>query len=61
MEMVEASSHDKQLTLLTTRTLYRGSSFLPKTTRDRNSQPMEVVEAPTHDAFVSEYQTEQFQ
>ena len=44
---------DKQLTLLTTRTQYRGSSFLPKTIRDWNSLPMEMVEAPTLDAFVS--------
>ena len=41
------STHDKQFTLLTTRTQYRGYSFLPKTTRDWNSLPMEVVEAPT--------------
>ena len=40
-------THDKQLTLLTTRTQYRGSSFLPKTNRDWNSLPMKVVEAPT--------------
>ena len=29
------------------------SSFLPKTIRHWNSLPMEVVEAPTLDAFVS--------
>ena len=48
-------THDKQLTLLTTRTQYRGSSrsFLPKTIRDWNSLPMKVVEAPTLDAFES--------
>ena len=46
-------THDKQLTLLTTRTQYRGSSFLPKTIRDWNSFPMKVVEAPTLDAFES--------
>ena len=46
-------THDKQLTLLTTRTHYRGSSFLPKTIRDWNSLPMKVVEAPTLDAFES--------
>ena len=46
-------THDKQLTLLTTRTQYRGSSFLPKTTRDWNWLPMEVVEAPTLDTFMS--------
>ena len=46
-------THDKQLTLLTTRTQYRGSSFLPKTIRDWDSLPMEVVEAPTLNAFVS--------
>ena len=46
-------THDSQFTLLTTRTQYRGSSFLPKTIRDWNSLPMEVVEAPTLDAFVS--------
>ena len=46
-------THDKQLTLLTARTQYRGSSFLPKTTRDWNSLPMKVVEAPTLDAFES--------
>ena len=47
------ATHDKQFTLLTTRTQYRGSSFLPKTIRDWNSLPMEVVEAPTRDAFMS--------
>ena len=36
-------THDKQLTLLTARTQYRGSSFLPKTIRDWNSLPMKVV------------------
>ena len=46
-------THDKQLTLLTARTQYRGSSFLPKTIRDWNSLPMKVVEAPTLDAFKS--------
>ena len=46
-------THDKQLTLLTNRTQYRGSSFLPKTIRDWNSLPMEVVEADIHDAFES--------
>ena len=46
-------THDKQLTLLTARTQYSGSSFLPKTIRDWNSLPMEVVEALTLDAFVS--------
>ena len=46
-------THDKQLTLLTTRTQYRGSSFLPKTIRDWNSFPMKVVEAPILDAFGS--------
>ena len=46
-------THDKQLTLLTTRTQYRGSSFLPKTIKDWNSLPMKVVEAPTLDAFES--------
>ena len=46
-------THDKQFTLLTTRTQYRGSPFLPKTIKDWNSLPMEVVEAPTLDAFVS--------
>ena len=46
-------AHDKQLTLLTTRTQYRGSSFLPKTIKDWNSLPMKVVEAPTLDAFES--------
>ena len=39
-------TRDKQFTLLTTRTQYRGSSsFLPKTIRDCNSLPMKVVEA----------------
>ena len=33
-------THDKQLTLLTTRTQYRGCSFLPKTIRDWNSLPI---------------------
>ena len=46
-------THDKQFTLLTTRTQYRGSSFLPKTIRDWNLLPMEVVESPTLDAFGS--------
>ena len=46
-------THDKQLTLLTTRTQYRGSSFLPKTIRDWNLLPMKVMEAPTLDAFGS--------
>ena len=46
--------HDKHFTQLTTRTQYRDSYFLPKTIRDWNSLPMEVVEAPTLDAFVSE-------
>ena len=46
-------AHDKQLTLLTTRTQYRGSSFLPKTIRDWNLSPMKVVEAPTRDTFES--------
>ena len=46
-------THDKQLTLLTTRTQYRGSSFLPKNIRDWNSLPMKVVEAPTFDTFGS--------
>ena len=31
----------------------RGSFFLPKTIKDWNSLPLEVVEAPTLDAFVS--------
>ena len=46
-------THDKQLTLLTTRTQYRGSSFLPKAIRDWNLLPMKVVEALTLDAFGS--------
>ena len=46
-------THNKQLTLLTTRTQYRGSSFLPKTIRDWNLLPMKVVEAPTCDTFES--------
>ena len=48
-------THDKQPTLLTSRTQSRGSSFLPKTIRDWNSLPMamRVVEAPTLDAFES--------
>ena len=46
-------THDKLLTLLTTRTQHRGSSRLSKTIRDWNSLPMEVMEAPTRDAFVS--------
>ena len=50
-------THDKQLTLLTTRTQYRGCSFLPKTIRDWNSLPMEIVEAPTLDARISNWKT----
>ena len=46
-------THDKQLTLLTTRTQHRGSSFLPKTIRDWNLLPIKVVGAPTLDAFES--------
>ena len=51
-------THDKQLTLLNTRTQYRGSSFFPKTIRDWNSLPMKVVEAPTLTLLSQGYQTE---
>ena len=50
---LQQQTHNKQFTLLTTRTQYRGSSFLPKTIRDWNLLPMEGMEAPTLDAFVS--------
>ncbi len=45
--------HDQQFRLITSRTQYRGSSFLPRTVRDWNALPREAVEATTVDTFVS--------
>ena len=45
--------HSKQFSLITCRTQYRSSAFLPKTVKDWNSLPANVVEANTVDTFVS--------
>ena len=46
-------SHCQQLSLITTRTQYRGGSFLPCTIRDWNSLSKDAVEAMTVDTFLS--------
>ena len=46
-------SHCQQLSLITTRTQYRGGSFSPRTIRDWNSVTLQGVEATTGDTFVS--------
>ena len=46
-------THSQQLSLITTRTQYRGGSFLPRTIRDWNSLSIDAVEATTVDTFVS--------
>ena len=40
-------THCQQLSLITTRTQYRGGSFLPRTIRDWNSLSKDAVEATT--------------
>ena len=45
--------HDKQLKLLPTRTQYRSTSFLPRTIKEWNALPPDIVEAQTTNAFVS--------
>ena len=50
----ERRGHDQQLTLIPRRTQYRQSSFLPRTPRDWNSLPAEiVVPCCTPDTFVA--------
>ena len=46
-------THCQQLSLITTRTQYRGGSFLPRTIRDWNSLSIDAVEVTTVDTFVS--------
>ena len=46
-------SPSRQLKLITCRTQYRGSSFLPRTVRDWNGLPENAVGAETLDTFVS--------
>ena len=46
-------THNQQFRLINIRTQYRGGSFLPRTIRDWNSLPSEVIEAATVDTFVS--------
>ncbi len=45
--------HDNQFTLITCRTQYRGSSFMPRTVKEWNQLPQETVSASTVDTFVS--------
>ena len=45
--------HCQQLSLIATRTQYRGDSFLSRTIRDWNSLSKNAVEATTVDTFVS--------
>ena len=53
LKIYQRRTHCQQLSLITTRTLYRGSSFLPRTIRDWNSLSTDAVEATTVDTFVS--------
>jgi hypothetical protein len=45
--------HDQQYQLITSRTKYRGSSFLPRTIKEWNSLPQEAIETTTLDTTVS--------
>ena len=47
-------AHNQQFCLINTRTQYRGGSFPPRTVRDWNHLPSEIVEAATADTFCVE-------
>ncbi|KAI8519197.1 hypothetical protein Bbelb_024540 [Branchiostoma belcheri] len=52
-------SHNQQFKLVSTRTQYRGGSFLPRSIRDWNHLQKETLEAATVEAFVSRAAAEQ--